>query len=1358
MQLTIEKKIVVGFCTAVVIFVLVTSVTLWELRSAANGRVLATVAILGSLAYFGVLGALWVIVARDMRERRRATEALRDAENLNSRMIENSADCVAMLDAQGRLRIVNSAMWGLIEDVGLQPVEELPWVSIWAGGPRSASENAVKVTAKGHVGRFKGSVLLKNGEERWFDVMLTPIPDLAGRTERILAVARDVTMARSAEEKFRVLFEHSSNAHIIFDGDRILDCNHSAMEMLRCSTKLEMLSTPVDLLAPERQPDGSLSHEKREELWKLARGVGYFRFEWLGRRLDGTEFPVEITLTPVHIEGREVLLGVWADLTERKHAESALRESEERFQAFMDHSPTLCFIKDNEGRMLFVNRVMSQTFGLNLDEMIGKSDFDWLPLEAAREVVEYDRWVIEANRAMQRIEVVTTGDGRTHEWLIVKFPIVSPSGKKFLGGVGVDIREQRKAERALKQREASFRDLFDDAPVAYHELDTEGKITRVNKTELAILGYTASEMVGKPVSAFVIEPGARESTPHKIAGGIREDEAYQCTFRRKDGVTIPSLVRDRVIRDASGTITGLRSTMQDISVLKKTEAELRSAEEKYRKIFENAIEGIFQTTPEGRYLNANPALAHIHGYDTAEELMADVNDIGRQIYVDPERRAEFVRQIEGAGAVSEFESQVYQKDGGTIWISEHARAVRDESGKIIYYEGAVEDMTARREAEIAMAEARDVAIESARIKSDFLANMSHEIRTPMNGIIGMAGLLLDTELSQRQRDFAHTIVESSEALMKIINDILDFSKIEAGMLTFEEINFNIRDVAESVVDLFAARAVPKGVEVGSLVCQDVPVALCGDPGRLRQVFSNLVGNAVKFTDRGAVFVCVELEEDLGQDVMLRLSVSDTGIGITPEQQARLFQAFVQADGGTTRKYGGTGLGLAISRRLVGQMGGQIGVQSEQGKGSIFWFTAKFKKQAVQAEVQAPAVSEGRRVLIVDNHANTRRTMHHLLSCWGLSDSYAPTAAEAIKQMQEAVAARKPFDVVFLDLELPDGEGLSFARMIQNDRAFSHSRVVLISPITHAEESQEMRDCGIKVQITKPLKTGPLRNCLERVLGDPIQPELRAQLEMREPVVQQATNGRKLRVLVADDSPVNRKVIAYQLDRLGHSVEAVADGHQASKQAVSGKFDVVLMDCQMPEVDGLQATREIRSNGESRPWIIAMTADTMDGARERCLAAGMDDYISKPVRMDSLAESLDRFIGMRDMGAEDAAEPWRAALDDSALSAFREMEGSGEENILVSLIEIFLQSSPAVLAEVRAAYEDRNGARLARAAHLLKGSCSNFGASRLREACEKLEMAEEHPDFSAARNLVATVEREFESVRTALERELLLEKA
>jgi len=1372
MKRPIEKKVFAGFIAGIVVFALMLGVIIWEMRLEGS-RMMAITAIVGSLIYFALLAAAYRVFQGEARKLSRARGALREAEDLNARMIENSIDCIAMLDAHGRLKVVNSATWKLIESVGLQPVEDLPWVEIWAGEPREASRSALSVAKKGRVGRFQGILYTRNGEGRWLDVMLTPIPDDSGRTDRILVVARDITNTRSAEEKFRVLFEHSANAHIIFDTDTIIDCNHAAVEMMRCSTKLELLAMSPDQLAPTIQPDGTYSPERRLEIWELTRGVGHLRYEWQAIRANGEEFPVEVAMTPVFLNGREVLLAVWNDLTERKKAESALQESEQRFQAFMGHSPTLCVIKDEQGRIVFLNRVMADAFGVKLEEMVGRNDFDWLPLEAARAVVEYDRRVLESNTSAQQIETITTGDGKTREWLMIKFPIPAAGGRKLLGGIGIDVQEQRRTERALKQREATFRDLFDDAPVAYHELDTDGRITRVNKTELALLGYSAGEMVGRHVWDFVVEAASQQVITRKLAGGSNVEEVYQRTFRRKNGSLFPVLVRDRLIRDSVGVITGLRSTMQDISELKQTEEELRAAEEKYRKIFENASDGIFQTTPDGRYINANPALAQIHGFASTTELMANISNIGRQLYVDSKRREEFCALMEHADGVEKFESQMYRKDGSAIWVSEAARTVRDERGAILYYEGTLTDITARKQAERAMAEARDGALESARLKSEFLANMSHEIRTPMNGIIGMAGLLLDTDLSPRQREFTHTINHSAEALLKIINDILDFSKIEAGMLIFEEIDFNLREVVEGVVDLFAGRALGKDIQLGSLVSHDVPLALRGDPGRLRQVLSNLVGNAVKFTERGEVFVSATIDEQVGDACLLRLSVTDTGIGVTAEQQARLFQAFVQADGTTTRKYGGTGLGLAICRRLVAQMGGEIGIDSHPGDGSTFWFTARLRRQAEQPALATDGLS-GLRALIVDAQPTSRRTFQHLFEGWGIANTYAESSREALRTVWNEASTGRPFDAVFINQTLPDGDGVALARSIHQNEKLASARLVLLTSLDHVEEPIGMRDAGVVAQLTKPIKVLPLHTCLRRCVIGEAAPESEAVTP--EPAPPQSA----LRILVAEDSLVNQKVILYQLQKLGYTATIVMDGEAALAALDRGRYEIVLLDCQMPVLDGYETARRIRKMSYGyRPYLIALTAHSLAGDRERCLTAGMDDYLSKPIRVEDLeaafricleqqasipitAESISVVVngnGSSGNGSGNGSSNGHAsadledAIDSETIAGLRDIEQATGQSMLPGVIGIFFESAPPMLADARQALEKSDAPGLSRAVHTLKGSCSNFGARRLRALCERIETAANQGQLDTAPGLLDEASAEYERVRLALEREL-----
>ena len=1349
-----EKKIYTGIAAALAVFLVMALAAIWQVSKFREARTLGLVAVFGSLAYSALLGYALRLMRRGSRERGETEKGLREAEELNARMIESSTDCIALLDVEGRLKVVNSAMWRWMEDIGLQPVEDQPWVETWAGEPRAAAESVLASAIAGKVGRFQGLCHVRSGEGRWYDVVITPVCDSENRPERLLVVSRDVTASHSSEEKFRVLFDHSADAHLIFDGNQVLACNHSALEMLGFSTEQELLGLDVAALSPELQPDGTLSEIRRTEIWDLVRDIGHFRHEWLARKSSGEEFPVEIAITPVWADGREVLLAVWSDLTERRLSESLLRESEQRFEAFMDHSPTLCFIKDDQGRMLFINRVMARAFGVSFDEMVGKNDFDWLPPETARAVMEYDRSILANNRASKQVEMITTSDGSTHEWLVVKFPIVSPDGRKFLGGIGMDVREQRNTERALKLSESTFRELFHDAPVAYHELDTEGRVLRVNKTELALLGYTAEEMIARPIWDFVVDATSREAVLAKLKGGTGAGEAFQRTYRRKDGTPIQVLIRDRLIRDAAGAVCGVRSTMQDLSELKRIEGSLRAAEENYRKIFENAIEGIFQISPEGRFLNANPALAAILGYSSPAELLEAVGDIGRQIYVQPARWAEFRSVMERSASIANFECEMHCRDGSVIWVSKHARPVCDAEGKVVYYEGALENVTARRQAETAMAQARDAAVESARLKTEFLANMSHEIRTPMNGIIGMTGLLLDTELSVRQRDFADTIVDSSEALLKIINDILDFSKIEAGMLTFEEIDFDLSDVAEGVLDLFSGRALSKGIELSLIIANEVPDVFTGDPGRLRQVLANLVGNALKFTDEGEVRVMVRMERDQPGGTMLHFEVMDTGIGIAIEQQARLFQAFVQADGSTTRRHGGTGLGLAISRRLVSQMGGEVWIESEPGKGSRFFFTAVFRRPEMAA-VRQWRRFDGIRMLLIEQGARAS-VLQQMIESWGATVVRVTGGADALHALRMMPGRDWQFDVAVFDVDARCEDGAGIARAIREEARLAGLKLVRVVSLNATDNSAGRDATPVDGQIAKPIKHRSVHRCLADVLES--RPgEVPKAAPLAVPV---AAHGKSalasLRVLVAEDSVVNQKVVQFQLRKLGCKVDSVIDGEEALLAVRKKSYDVILMDCQMPRLDGWETTRRIRrmeKGRTDRTWIIAMTAHSLVGDRERCMEAGMDDYLSKPVRFGDLAVALEQSPAARRIIATDAAPAAAHVVCREKISSFRQLEEESGQTVLVSVIDLFIERTPPMFREARRAVISNDAPRVARLAHTMKGSCSNFGAQRMLAACERLEAAAVSEDIREGTGLVDEIEREFSFVRVALENEL-----
>jgi PAS domain S-box-containing protein len=1323
-----------------------------EDEALASTRMNLITVLAGSFSAVGMLALVYGLTRLDMRARRQAEEALREAEEFKSRVLESSGDCIVVLSLEGRFLSMNAEGQRRMGVEDFEKLRDSDWKLTWLNGAQELARQALARARGGGIGRFLGSCVTQGAPKKW-DVVVTAIHDSAGHPEKLLAVSRDLSEQQAAEEKFRVIFEHSSDAHLLFSKDTIVDCNAAAVRMLGFESKEALFAVPMSSLSPERQPDGSNSMERAAEIRALLKERGSYGCEWNLRRQTGDELTVGITLTMVELLGRSVQLAVWHDLTERKQAEAALRESEERFQAFMNNSPVVAFIKDDEGRYLYLNEVMEDKFQISFEEMFGKTDRDWLPPDVADAVMTVDRQVLDSGEAQQLIELVPTPDGQTNEWFVMKFCIGTSNERRMLGGVAIDVSEQKRAERALQESERHFRDLFDDAPVAYHELDLQNRITRINITELTMLGYTAEEMVGRSISDFII--GNSLEVPS--AGDARQ-ESSEFTFRRKDGRKVPVLMRQKVMTDVNGMVCGMRATLQDISALKHKEHELRDAEEKYRSIFENAIEGIFQTTPEGSYMSVNPALATIYGYDSADDLMGKVTHIARQLYVRPGRRAEFATLMQEKGSVSDFESQIYRRDGTVIWISERARAVRDGDSKLLYYEGTVEDITARKEAEEAIKKARDAALESARLKSEFLANMSHEIRTPMNGIIGMTGLLLDTEMSPKQRDFAQTISGSADALLTIINDILDFSKIEAGMLIFEEIDFQLGTVVEGSVELLAARAATKDIELASLVYNDVPTSLRGDPGRLRQVLTNLIGNAVKFTDKGEVVVRANCLESHDAHAVIRFSVTDTGIGIGPEAQGQLFQAFVQADGSTTRRFGGTGLGLAICKQLVARMGGEIGVTSELGKGSTFWFTARFEKQAGGGmSAPRPAKLQNVRVLTVDDNETNRTILHHLFSSWDMKQKQAASGVEALSMMQAEAARGKPFDLAVLDMQMPGMDGLDLARAIKKDPRIATTRLVMLTSVDRQEDPEALRETGVDAYLTKPVKQSQLFDCLSMVMSSDIETrEIKAgfvALAERPESIEPAAD-RDLCILIAEDNPVNQKVALFQLQKLGYRAHVVDNGRLALEELARMDYDVIFMDCQMPELDGYETTRDLRAieGADRHTWVIAMTAHSLEGDREKCLAAGMDDYVSKPVKPEDLQAALQRYTGLRQEKQQAQDHRIAGVIDPQVIAGFREMGAEGEESILGKLIEVFLENTPRLFDEARAAVASHLSPQLERAAHTLKGSCSNFGAERMRVACERLEGLGKEGELAGAEELLSQIEKEFEYVRVALEHE------
>ncbi len=549
------------------------------------------------------------------------------------------------------------------------------------------------------------------------------------------------------------------------------------------------------------------------------------------------------------------------------------------------------------------------------------------------------------------------------------------------------------------------------------------------------------------------------------------------------------------------------------------------------------------------------------------------------------------------------------------------------------------ELRARRRVETELGSARDVALSSAKTKSEFLANMSHEIRTPMNGIIGMTGLLVDTKLTVEQREFAVTVQNCADSLLTIINDILDFSKIEAGKLTFELLDFDIRQVVESTIEILAERAQSKNLELISLIDAGVPPDLCGDAGRLRQVLLNLLSNAVKFTDKGEVSLHVRTESATETEVRLLFEIVDTGIGLGADAQARIFQPFSQADGSTTRKYGGTGLGLAISRGLVERMNGQIGVTSEIGVGSNFWFTAQLTKQINPPSRPVRRAPKDLRVLVVDDNVACCQAFGAMLESWSIKFAFAHNGRDALNVMRTAGAAGEPFQIALLDMQMPGMSGFALTEEIKRDPVLATTQLIIMHTIGRRGSSSSWAEAGINGYVTKPVKQSALFDAIMDAVAVPSGPRLGVNVPkqqtfktttelsrlMMRPVA--APRMSNFRVLLAEDNMVNQKVALRQLLNLGFRADAVANGREVIDALARIPYRLVFMDCQMPEMDGYQATQIIRNrtgHGD-KVTIIAMTANALEGDRETCLAAGMDDYLSKPVKQEDLERVLRRWL-------------------------------------------------------------------------------------------------------------------------------------
>jgi PAS domain S-box-containing protein len=920
----------------------------------------------------------------------------------------------------------------------------------------------------------------------------------------------------------------------------------------------------------------------------------------------------------------------------------------------------------------------------------------------------------------------------------------------------LQISRRRKAEQQLRETEAAHHSLVESLPLNLFRKDLNGRFVELNARLAQNIGRPASEILGK--TDFDLFPEAeakkyrRDDTRVMTHGAVIEDVEEQTL---PDGRITYIQVLKAPVRDASGAIIGVQGIFWDVTERKQAEDARRLADARFRRLVESSLIGIVVSDAHGKILDANDAFLKLVGYDRDDMAAGLV----RWDTMTPDEYRPLddlaIKQAQTTGSCTPWEKEYIHKDGHRVPVVIGFAPLPEEPERFICF---ALDITERKQFERELREAKEAADAANEAKSLFLANMSHEVRTPMNAVIGLTELVLKSPLAPQQNEYLKLVLESAESLLGIINDILDFSKIEAGKMQLANEPFWLRDCLVDAIRPFAPRAHQKGVELAYDVDASVPDAVQGDAGRLRQVLVNLVSNALKFTERGEIVVTVDQAEAVDHTLLLHFAVRDTGIGIAQEKLKNIFEAFEQADTSTTRQFGGTGLGLAIAQRFVDLMGGRIWVTSHVGQGSTFHFTARL---ALAQESQMPPqrrtaqVPASLRILVVDDFPLNRRIVLEMLKNWGLAGDAAPSAAEAMRLLRAAVAQGQPYKLLLTDVNMPQVDGLMLVEQMQAELDGEQPKVILLTSGERSGEMERRRRIRIDAHLLKPIKQSDLYDAIAEVLGEAAAPpQLDDELPSLPP----------LDVLLVEDSLVNQKLALGVLGQLGHHVTVAGNGREAVALTAAREFDVVLMDVQMPEMDGLEATEAIRqrerSTGRHVP-ILAMTAHAFADDRERCLAGGMDDYLSKPIRPHQLVEAIASATGKALIVGgvtppSAAAAP--AARDTTPANATGEQlvdwtsalsSTAGDKQLLCELIDAYFLEHPRLTRELNTGLEQHDFALLHRAAHTIKSSMRLFGAKRPLELASQLEQLGKKREIDGAAALRNDLFSELEKLQPVL---------
>ncbi len=1191
----------------------------------------------------------------------------------------------------------------------------------------------------------------------------------------------------SAESLYRALVEGTPNAVMLLERTgRLLAMNQRGATLL-CPNAARIEGTAfVDLWTPETRA------EAERALERIGRGESA-TFDATHRADDSQSFVFNVTLSPVSESGGGIpqAVAIAINITERRKAEEAIKESERNLAVTLRSIGDAVIATDPHGRVTQMNPEAERLTGWSAAEALGK-----LLAEVFRIIHEDSREPLESpvDKVMRLDSVVTLAnhtlliarDGTEHPIADSAAPIRTEEGGAMLGVVLVfrDQSAERRREQALRDSEERFRAISVSAQDAIIMMDNEGLISFWNPAAEAILGYARHEVLGRDLHELLTPPAFQEAYRRAFprwrqsGEGAAIGKTLELQALRKDGREI-----DVEFSLSSASLGGqwhAIGILRDNTERKRAEEALRTEEREKAAILNGLKDVIVEyVDADMRVIWANATFR--------EQVRTPVEDITHEHCFRLLQGRESV--CPDCPAAKSFETgqaeeaEVVTPDGRTLIA--RSNPVRDAEGVIVGVVHVAMDITARTQAEENLRRAKEsveatnrqleTAIEQANrlaleaevanmAKSEFLANMSHEIRTPMNGVIGMTGLLVDTDLTPEQRDYVETLRSSGEALLSLINDILDFSKIEAGKLGLEAIDFDLRATIEDTMDLLAVKAHEKSIEFACYIEPETPSCLRGDPGRLRQVLINLAGNAIKFTSEGEVVIHVSCEDETDVMARIRFEVRDTGIGIPKERMGKLFQMFSQIDGSTTRKYGGTGLGLAISKKLAEMMGGAIGVESECGKGSTFWFTAALEKRPVPRDVIVPKPGNirGARVLAVDDNATNRFVVREQLRSWGCQADEAANGEEALDKLRRAARNGTPFHMAILDQEMPHMDGASLGKAIKADPEIRDVILVLLTSRGQRGDSKRFSEIGFAAYLTKPTRASSLHDCLamataaqEGAASRPSRPV--DALITRHKLADE--KRRRVRMLLAEDNPTNQKVALRILEKLGFQADVANNGKQALDAVRAREYDLVFMDVQMPEMDGFETTEQIRrleaKTGRHTP-IVAMTAHAMTGDRERCLAGGMDDYISKPIQPQAIVDAIERLLADKPLVSSVVLTPTSPPPPSprAQTGSLFDREGllnrlQGDEDLFAEIVALFLEDAPRQIANLKEALMEGDCEKMMRHGHTLKGAAANFGAEPLRNVALQIETAGRNKQIDRLSRLIEQAERDFDDLKTLL---------